>query len=187
MQHPTPTAMPLIAPLPLLDSILEPWKSTIGPDYEGYKNHCTRMAHCCFALRDCTEEERRKITIAAAHHDIGIWTNSTVDYLPPSIAQARQYLADNRLTHWMDEIVQMIDLHHQFRAVKDGQYPLVEVFRQGDLVDFSMGLIRFGIARTTVKAIKMQFPNAGFHKRLMQLAGGWFARHPLSPPPFMKW
>ena len=81
----------------------------------------------------------------------------------------------------------MVDMHHKLRSVRGSRYPLVEVFRQGDLVDFSLGLVRFGLPRATVRSVKAQFPNAGFHKGLLQLAGGWFAKHPISPPPFMKW
>jgi hypothetical protein len=47
--------------------------------------------------------------------------------------------------------------------------------------------VKFGIPKSQVESVKAQFPNAGFHKRLMQLAGGWFAKHPVSPPPFLKW
>jgi hypothetical protein len=67
------------------------------------------------------------------------------------------------------------------------KYPLVEVFRQGDLVDFSLGLFKFGLPGSSIRALKTQFPNHGFHKMLMRSAGHWFRHHPLSPPPFMKW
>ncbi|MBV2092751.1 MAG: hypothetical protein KUF72_17880, partial [Candidatus Thiodiazotropha sp. (ex Ctena orbiculata)] len=65
--------------------------------------------------------------------------------------------------------------------------PLVEVFRQGDLVDFSLGLLRFGIAKSTVQEVRAAFPNAGFHAALARRAGRWFLRHPLNPLPMMKW
>ena len=81
----------------------------------------------------------------------------------------------------------MIDMHHKLRKYQDDRYPLVEVFRRGDLVDFSLGVVKWGLPKSYIQSVKDQFPNAGFHKRLAQLAGGWFVRHPLSPPPFMKW
>jgi hypothetical protein len=70
---------------------------------------------------------------------------------------------------------------------RDDRYPMVEVFRKGDLVDFSLGFFRSGLPRSLVKQVKEAIPNAGFHKFLMQGAREWFAKHPLSPPPFMKW
>lgn len=182
---------PRIEPtIPLLEAILQPWQARIGKDFEGYKNHVYRMVHCVFVLRACTPEEREKVIIAAAHHDIGIWSDHTVDYLPPSITQARLYLQAQQRMDWDEEITLIIDMHHKLRGFKGDkaqQFPLVEVFRQGDLVDFSLGLFRFGLPRAYLRALKAQFPNAGFHKMLMGAAGQWFRQHPLSPPPFMKW
>jgi len=40
--------------------------------------------HFCFYLGKPTEEEQKKLIIAAAFHDIGIWSAGTVDYLPPT-------------------------------------------------------------------------------------------------------
>jgi hypothetical protein len=171
----------------LLESILEPWAVTIGADLEGYKNHCYRMIHLTQNFHVCTAEDKQKITIAAAHHDIGIWSDHTVDYLPPSKREALIYLTANGLDAWREEIGLMVDEHHKIRAFKDPRFPLVEAFRKGDLVDFSMGWIRQGVAKSTVKALQTQFPNAGFHRMLIKSAGHWFRHHPISPPPFMKW
>ena len=74
--------------LPLLDEILATWQPVIGADYPGYSNHVYRMVLFCFALRDCTDDERRKVIIAGCFHDLGIWSDRTVDYLPPSVARA---------------------------------------------------------------------------------------------------
>ena len=173
--------------IPLLEEILGKWKNVIGNDYTGYKNHVYRMIHFCFTLHKCTDTERKKIIIAGGFHDLGIWTNSTVDYLPPSIALVKEYLKQNNLEPWIAEVALMIDMHHKLRKYQDDRYPLVEVFRRGDLVDFSLGIVKWGLPKSYIQSVKNQFPNAGFHKRLVQLAGGWFSKHPLSPPPFMKW
>jgi len=176
--------------LPLVEQILSPWQERIGADYEGYKNHVYRMLHCCFALAPCSDADRRKLMIAACHHDIGIWSDHTVDYLPPSIREAVQYLTDHQLSHWEEEVTLLIDLHHKIRAIKGPiaeKYPLLDIFRRADLADFSLGMILGEVPAEFMKRLKREFPNAGFHKMLMKAAGGWFVRHPLSPPPFMKW
>jgi len=173
--------------IPLLEEILDKWRTEFGNDYLGYKNHVYRMIHFCFALHDCDDEEREKIIIAGCFHDLGIWSSGTVDYLPPSIALAKEYLKQRSLELWSPEIELLIDMHHKLRKFRNDRYPLVEVFRKGDLVDFSLGAVKWGLPKTYIKSIKDQFPNAGFHKRLGQLAGGWFSKHPLSPPPFLKW
>jgi hypothetical protein len=179
--------MTIEKPIPLLEEILAPWRARIGDDFEGYRNHVSRMLNFCFALRACSDEERRKLIIAGAFHDIGIWSDGTVDYLPPSIAQAKFYLTEHGLTDWIAEIERIIDLHHKARPHRGDSSPLIEIFRKADLADFSLGFLKGGVPGETVRAAKAAYPNAGFHKRLMQLAGGWFAKHPFSPPPFMKW
>ena len=173
--------------IPLLEEILSQWQETIGRDYEGYKNHVYRMIHYCFAFKDCNEEEREKIIIAAAFHDIGIWTKNTLDYIPPSISPAMEYLNKKNLNNWSTEIKLMIAEHHKVKQVRRDAYPLVEVFRKGDLVDFSLGLFKFGIPKNDIQKLKAQFPNAGFHKNLGKLALQRFIRHPLNPFPMMKW
>lgn len=171
----------------LLEAILDEWKDKIAGDFAGYRNHVYRMVNFCFALRECTAEEREKIIIAGCFHDIGIWTADTLDYLPPSIEAAKEYLRENNLEDWTAEIEQMIDQHHKLRKYEDANRPLIEVFRQGDLVDFSLGIIKCGLPKSFIKTVKAHFPNHGFHKRLVQLEFGWLLKHPLNPLPILKW
>ena len=173
--------------IPLLEEILSNWKGEIGKDYKGYKNHVYRMIHCCFAIRSCNEDERKKIIIAGCFHDLGVWTENTVDYLPPSILLAREYLKGKNLDHWSTEIELMIDMHHKIRKYTDNKYSLVEVFRKGDLADFSLGLIKGGVPKEIMEKIKSTFPNEGFHKILLKMQGKWLIKHPLNPFPIMKW
>jgi hypothetical protein len=174
----------------LVEDILVPWQDRIGVDYKGYKNHVYRMLHCCFALTSLNSEQREKLIIAACFHDIGLWSDHTVDYLPPSIREAMQYLRLNHLEDWEEEITLLIDLHHKIRPIQaelNHKYPLLEVFRKADLADFSLGLILGGVPASYMQQLKQQFPNQGFHKMLMKSGVQWFSKHPLSPPPFMKW
>lgn len=170
-----------------IDEVLAPWRATLGADYSGYRNHVVRMATFCLRLRACSAEAQQKIEIAACFHDLGIWIDNTLDYLAPSVPPARDYLAQQGLAHWGDEIEQMILDHHKLRPVTEGISPLVELFRQGDLVDFSRGLVRFGLSRSSVREVMRRFPNAGFHRMLMRRLAGWVIRHPLNPAPMMKW
>ena len=173
--------------IPLLEDILTEWKETIGNEYEGYKNHVYRMIHFCLALKNCSEEEKEKIIIAGAFHDLGIWINNTIDYIPPSLPPAMEYLKSRNLEAWSTEIELMITEHHKIREYENTTYPLVELFRKGDLVDFSFGLFKFSIPKTYINQVKAKFPNAGFHKYLGKRAVKWFAKHPLNPAPMMKW
>jgi len=173
--------------IPLLEEILGEWKTIIDKDFEAYKNHVYRMLHYCFYLHKTTEEERHKLIIAACFHDLGLWSDNTVDYLPPSIILARKYLQQNKLEHWSTEIELIIDMHHKVTAYTNSDYPLVEIFRKSDLADFSLGLIKGDISADYVARIKTTFPNAGFHKMLCKEQGKWLLKHPLNPFPIMKW
>ena len=170
-----------------IDSILSEWKTLIGQDYEGYRNHVVRMVTFCLMLRQCNSKDQQKIEIAACFHDIGIWIDNTLDYLPPSVPPAQRYLVVNGLEDWSEEITQMILEHHNIKPVNNGLSPLVELFRQGDLIDFSLGLVKFSLSKNLVKQIKKEYPNKGFHKTLVKRAISWFVKHPLNPAPMMKW
>lgn len=173
--------------IPQLEEILAEWKGVIGDDFSGYRNHVYRMIHCCLAIQNCSEEEKEKIFIAAAFHDIGIWIENTMDYLPPSVPPAMNYLAETGKEDWSEEIRLMITEHHKITTVKDDRYPLVELFRKGDLVDFSLGLVTFGLSGEYLKQLKAAFPNAGFHACLIKHSTKWILKHPLNPAPMYKW
>ncbi len=172
---------------PLIESILSDWKDRIGDDYAGYRGHVYQMFNYCLALHPTSEEETTKLAIAACFHDIGLWSAQTIDYLPPSVEQAERYLVETGREDWSEEIALMIEWHHKVRPYRSRQFPLVEVFRKGDLVDFSLGFFKCGLPKSLVKEVRAAIPNAGFHRFLMKGAKDWFVKHPLSPPPFIRW
>lgn len=169
-----------------IDAILAPWREQIGSDYLAYRNHVVRMATCCLWLKPCSAEQQRLIEVAACFHDIGLWTANTLDYLPPSLPPAEAYLAEHGLSDAYPIVREMILMHHSLRALPAAD-PLVELFRQGDWVDFSRGLVRFGLARADLAELAKQYPNAGFHRLLARRSVAWFVRNPFNPAPMMRW
>jgi hypothetical protein len=131
-------------------------------------------------------EETRKLAISAAFHDIGLWTKNTVDYLPPSIDEAMNFLQDYGLTNWNVEISEIIDFHHKVTSYR-GTFALAELFRKADLADFSMGILRAGIPKDVFREICHSYPNAGFHRMLVRRSLQWLPRHPFNPMPILKW
>jgi hypothetical protein len=172
---------------PAIDAILDAWRTAIGPAFDGYRGHVYRVFNVCLRLRACDADERRKLAIALAFHDIGLWSAQTVDYLPPSEAEAIAWLDANGLSAWREEIALMIGMHHRLRPWRDPATPLVEVLRRADLVDFSLGAVRAGVPRAFLRRLSGTFPNAGFHRFLFARARGWWLRHPLRPMPFLRW
>ncbi len=179
--------MPVVRSHPLIEQIMADWREPIGPLYDGYRGHVYRMFNCCLALQCCSREEQDQLAIAAAFHDLGLWSARTLDYLPPSVVLAQQWLRCHGHDPWSADIGLMIDFHHKLRPYR-GQGPaLVELFRKADLVDFSRGLIRFGLSTDFIKQLGAEWPNAGFHRFLLVRGARWLLQHPLRPAPFLKW
>lgn len=172
---------------PLTDEILNEYRSLIKDDFDGYRNHVTRMLNFCHLLKpDMSDEQSQKLQIAAAFHDIGLWTHNRVDYLEPSIWECIAYLEKHNLSHWKQELVVIIDMHHYIKAYNGPFSELVELFRKADLVDFSFGLVKYSISSDKVKQVKQAIPNAGFHKTLMRFSWQQFKRSPINPLPMMR-
>lgn len=172
---------------PLIEAILADWQSVIGDDYLGYRGHVYRMFNFCLALRSCSVEEKTKLAIAACFHDLGLWSDQTTDYIPPSITQLQRYCTAHHLEAWTEELSLMVEMHHKVLPDRGDRSPLVELFRRGDLVDFSRGIFTSGLPRSQIRQVQAKIANHGFHRFLLRGAVDWFKQHPFSPPPFMRW
>ncbi|MBZ4218660.1 MAG: HD domain-containing protein [Chlorobium sp.] len=171
----------------LLDELLAGYKPQLALDYDAYRNHCLRLFNFCMALAGDDKAAEDKIAIAAVFHDLGIWTENTLDYLAPSQLLAQRYLEKNFKASWCKEIDAMISEHHKITRYKENPAWLVEAFRKADLIDLSGGLIRFRLPDDFVSDVLDAYPNAGFHKILARLAIKRLKTNPSSPLPMMKW
>ena len=81
----------------------------------------------------------------------------------------------------------MIVDHHKITHSHAKPQSLVESFRRADWIDVTRGLRRFGLPRKFIAAVDAAWPNAGFHRRLVQLTIDRFLKHPLTPLPMVKW
>ena len=167
-----------------IEAILLENKDSLGKHFEMYKNHVYRVFHLCQKL-DENPANIEKYAIAAAFHDIGIWTASTFDYLDPSIALASAYLAKNNNGESTEEISLMIDLHHK-RSKYKGPYSSVETFRRADWIDVTRGRMQFKLSKETITEVSKTFPNIGFHKFLVLQTLKQFFKSPLNPLPMFR-
>jgi len=177
----------LITSLPTVEEVLEDHAPELGHDLVGYRNHVYRIVNLCFAIVGNGPVELEKIAVAGVFHDLGIWTDNTFDYIAPSVAAAREHLAARGMADWIPEIEAMIADHHKVTPSRANPQSLVESFRRADWIDVSLGLRRFGLPRTFIAAVDATWPNAGFHRRLVQLTIDRFWKHPLTPLPMFKW
>jgi hypothetical protein len=176
-----------ILEFPVTDEILTSFALAIGTDLPGYRNHIYRMLNFYCALSGIQGLPSEAVQIAAAFHDLGIWTNDTLDYLPPSIELANQYLDSQQRLELSGEVSALILEHHKARPYRSEYAVTVEPFRQADLIDVSLGLVRFGLPRAYIKSVQSTFPDHGFHWMLIRLGGRQFIRSPLRPLPMFRW
>src|SRR5215470_5698187 len=94
----------LLTSLPIVEEVLTDHASELGQDLTAYRNHVYRVVNLCLAITEDRRVELEKITVAAVFHDLGIWTNNTFDYIAPSVAIARKYLAAQGMADWIPEI-----------------------------------------------------------------------------------
>lgn len=177
--------MPL-SDLPALDEVLHAHAGALGGDLAGYRNHAYRVASFCVALSAAAPGQVETIAIAAAFHDLGIWTDGTFDYLPPSIRLARHYLARTGRMEREGEVTAMIANHHKLSRVRGAAGSLVEPFRRADWVDVTRGVRRFGLSRGLLREVFAAWPDAGFHRRLFQLSLRRLRTHPFNPLPMFR-
>jgi hypothetical protein len=176
----------LLTEIATLDELLDAHAAALGKDFMAYRNHTYRVVNLCAALSSREPEQIEKMAIAAAFHDLGIWTEGTFDYLPPSIRLVAAHLAHSGRAGWASEITEMILEHHKISAYRGDPRWLVEPFRRADWVDVSRGLRRFGLPRSLLREIFATWPNAGFHRLLVRLELKRLRTHPWNPLPMVK-
>lgn len=173
-----------------VDRRLDPWSEHLGADRPGYTNHCLRVLTLCDRLaaeHGFVATDREEFLTAGAFHDIGIWSAGTFDYLAPSEELATAWLTGIGRTDLIDLVFRMIDQHHKVRSAGAPGDP-VEIFRRADAIDVELGLLgRFGVRRSAYRELSRDLPDAGFHRRLLQLGGKRLRTNPLSPLPVLKW
>lgn len=179
--------MQVIHNFPLANEIILSFKHALGPDFIAYRNHVHRILNFYLALNGSTEQLPEAVEIAAAFHDLGIWTDGTFDYLAPSVVQASRYLASHNQEYLTGEVAALITSHHKITRYQAAHRQSVEPFRQADFVDVSLGIMKFGLPASFIRSVKERFPNQGFHWRLVKLTLRQLLRTPLRPLPMFRW
>ena len=167
-----------------IDSIFLIHQSQLGAHYNKYRNHVYRVFNLAVTLSNPDEENYKALAIAAAFHDIGIWTANTFDYLAPSVELSRNYLAQNGLSPLEVLVTDIINNHHKLTDYKLNT--TIEAFRKADLIDLSFGLVRFGVKANQLKELNGLFPSLGFHRFILLQGLKNTIKHPLNPLPMMK-
>jgi hypothetical protein len=171
---------------PIVDEILDSFAGEIGKDMERYRNHVYRDLSYFEALYSPRGSIPRPVLIAAAFHDIGIWTDRTFDYLWPSVDRARNYLASRGLESLAPEVEVLILQHHKITPYCGCHANTVEAYRKADLIDVTHGIVRFGLPASLIKDAQDAFPTLGFHLLLARLFAKQLVRSPWRPLPMVR-
>jgi hypothetical protein len=169
-----------------IEEVLDAFGAALGADRPAYRGHVYRVFHFCRVLAADGASRGDALALAAVFHDLGIWSDGTVDYLPPSERRLREHCARIGRDAEADELARMVEWHHKLTPYRGPGAALVEPFRRADLVDLSFGLVRFGLPSAWVDAVRQAFPAAGFHARVVRLVAGHVLRHPRRPLPMMR-
>jgi predicted metal-dependent HD superfamily phosphohydrolase len=163
---------PVLTGFAAADVILERYAGALGGDRDAYAGHVARVLAFYAGLAP-GHEAPDAVQVAGAFHDLGIWTARSWDYLAPSVRLARDHLAAVGREDLADEVARIILEHHKLLPYRGVFQETVETFRRADLVDLSLGAIRFSLPREAVRSIRATHPNAGFHRRLTEIGGRW--------------
>jgi hypothetical protein len=172
----------------IVEDVLSAWSRTLGRDGPGYRGHVYRVLNFALALAGeaSAPGDIDGLATALVFHDLGIWSDHTLDYLEQSAARARAYMATHLPAANSEAITQMIMLHHKVTPCPPDASPLAEAVRRADLVDLSLGMVRFGLAKEFVREVRAVLPNEGFHSSLARIWAGWIIRHPTRPLPMFR-
>jgi hypothetical protein len=172
--------------LPSLDELFAPWSHALGADRVAYRHHVERLLRLCELQAGGSLPDPLAFRVAGLYHDLGIWSDGTADYLAPSRARAVAWLQENGHSDKAALVEALIEEHHKVRPAGAAGDP-VEIFRRADWMDVSLGLLNFGLPRRHYRALLQEFPDEGFHLRLLELGSKRALTHPLSPLPMFKW
>ncbi len=171
---------------PIIDEVLDAFRPALAGDLDGYRGHVYRVFNFSRALAGADGDLDEKLALAAVFHDLGIWSDGTIDYLGPSAGRLRAHLAGTPRADWSDELSRVVEMHHKLTPYRGEHARAVEAFRRADLVDLSRGLVRFGIPRLLLRDIRTAFPYRNFHTRVVALVGAWAIGHPFRPLPMLR-
>lgn len=166
----------------MIPNILAPYSAILGADFQGYSNHASRVYYYSITL--LLMKQNKKLAIAAAFHDLDIWVNNDLDYLPGSAALACKYLKDQKLNYLPDEMQYIINNHHKMSRISGNIE--AEAFRKADLIDLTGGRIKFNIPKVLIREIEDKYPRLNFSRTIAKKVIKHMLKNPLHPLPMLR-
>lgn len=161
----------------VIDRELEQFKPVLGEDYDGYRGHIYRVFTYTMHYLGGSSPHEEVIATALVYHDIGLWTDNRLEYIDVSIKRAIDNVGERYSEDEKQLIYDIIYWHHKiFGPFKGLNKEVVNAAINADYIDVFGGLMKFGMPRKHIKAVKAAIPNAGFHLTLVKFGPklhGW--------------
>lgn len=173
---------------PLVEEILDGHREHAMGDERGwasYRGHVYRVFNLARVLVPDHRYRDDKLAIAAAFHDIDVF--SSLNYLGPSIHTMDAWLRRTGRDAWAEELAVVVAEHHRLFPCRGPHAELAEAFRRADVNDVSQGVIRAGLPRAHVRAVRKEIDVDVFFTRTVPRAiARQLIRHPLDPFPILR-
>ena len=130
MSHTERAGRHVLTDVATLNRVIAAHAGELRDDLIGYRNHAYRVLNLCVAL-GTADADTERIVVAAAYHDLGVWTHGTFDYLQPSAGLAAAHLRAEGKEECIPEVTEMIRQHHKVTRHRHGVHALVEPSASG--------------------------------------------------------
>lgn len=175
----------IVTEAPNMDTYLSKYKQDFGAAHDVYRNHCLRVLsfarHILVTETGFDEEQAESampvMEIALAYHDMGLFTDLSLEYLEPSAARAEKDLEGTLSADEIKLVRDIIVWHHKvfpWSGEDERSTAIVNAVRKGDWVDATTCLlggsfVRKGLSAADVVATHTALPEMGFGSFLAAL------------------
>ena len=152
-----------------VETLLEPFRETIGGDYDGYRGHVYRVLSYAMHFLGREDGARGPIETALVYHDLGLWTDKKIGYLEPSIERVQH---DNSARSWGHDPELLRDIiywHHKVTPFRGPNADVVNAVRKADWIDATAGVVRAGMPKRNIEKVTNAIPDAGFRNALKRI------------------
>lgn len=150
-----------------LEKHLVEYKSLLGSDYEGYRGHLYRVLTYTMHFLNGDKTYQPLVEAALVFHDIGLWTDSVLDYLDPSFERFKEHFGDLYTEEELQLAHDIIIFHHKVTSFEGPHADVVNAVRKADWIDATQGLVHHGMSKDNIAMVYEAIPAQGFYDTLL--------------------
>ena len=151
-----------------IEKHLQQYQSLLGNDYNGYRGHLYRVLTYTMYYLDGESSHRPLIEAALVYHDIGLWTDSVLNYLDPSFGRFKENFCDLYTEEELQLVHDIIIFHHKVTAFEGPHADIVNAVRKADWIDATQGIVHQGMSIDNIAKVTEAIPAQGFYSTLRE-------------------